>query len=126
MAREVLHESWYVTTRRSLRLGSTLILSWYSRSAVNSVMCTIFVEAAFSNRVPVMGDTGTSRKSAGPFHVSMYWFTRRHMWPHSPPSIHFTPRRFASAYIFAFRRLAMSLAVKKPKLPPSDAYVDSV
>ena len=56
----------------------------------------------------------------------MYWFTRRHMWPHSPPSIHFTPRRFASAYIFAFRRLAMSLAVKKPKLPPSDAYVDSV
>ena len=42
------------------------------RSAVNSQTCTIFVEAAWSNRVPVTGETGTSRKSAGPFIVSMY------------------------------------------------------
>ena len=67
------------------------------RSAVNSHTCTIFVDAAWSNRVPVTGDTGTSRKSAGAFIVPMYWCTTRHMWPHSPPRIHFTPRRRASA-----------------------------
>jgi hypothetical protein len=44
-------------------------------------------------------DRVTSRKSAGPFMVSMYWCITRHMWPHSPPRIHLTPRRLASAYI---------------------------
>ena len=39
---------------------------------MNSMMWIIFVERAFSNTVPVMGDFGTSRKSAGPFMVSMY------------------------------------------------------
>ncbi len=67
------------------------------RSAVNSQMWTIFADRALSKRVPVIGLTGTSRKSAGPFMVSMYWCSTRHMWPHSPPIIHFTPRRLASA-----------------------------
>jgi hypothetical protein len=91
------------------------------RSAVNSVMWTILVDRAFSNRVPVMGETGSSRKSAGPFMVSMYWLMTRHMWPHSPPRIHLTPSRLASAYILAFRRFMVSWEVKKPKLPPSEA-----
>ncbi len=60
-------------------------------------MWTILVDWVFSNTVPVMGDMGTSRKSAGPFMVLMYWCRTRHMWPHSPPMIHFTPRRLASA-----------------------------
>ena len=64
---------------------------------MNSQMCTMRVEAAFSKRVPVIGETGCSRKSAGPFIVSMYWCSTRHMWPHSPPRIHLTPSRFASA-----------------------------
>ena len=46
---------------------------------------------------PGDGETGSSRKSAGPFIVSMYWWITRHMWPHSPPRIHLTPRRLASA-----------------------------
>ena len=97
MARAGLQESWKVTFQRSLRAGSSFSLPWWIRSAVNSQMCTILVERAFSKRVPVIGETGTSRKSAGPFMVSMYWCRTRHMWPHSPPRIHFTPRRLASA-----------------------------
>ena len=97
MARDGLHESWKVTFQWSLRDGSSLSLSCAIRSAVNSQMWTILVEAACSNRVPVTGETGTSRKSAGPFMVSMYWWSTRHMCPHSPPRIHFTPSRFASA-----------------------------
>jgi len=34
---------------------------------------------AFLNFVPVMGFTGSSIKSAGPFMVSMYWLMTRHM-----------------------------------------------
>ena len=67
------------------------------------------------------GLAGFSRKSAGPLKVSMYWCTTRHMCPHSPPSIHFTPNLLASAYILALSLLAISWEVKKPKLPPSDA-----
>ena len=92
-----MHESWNVTFQWSLRDGSSVSFPLAIRSAVNSQMWTIFVDAACSNRVPVTGETGTSRKSAGPFIVSMYWCRTRHMWPHSPPRIHFTPRRFASA-----------------------------
>jgi hypothetical protein len=62
-----------------------------------------------------------SRKSAGPFMVSMYWLITRHMWPHSPPRIHLTPRRLASMYIFELSRFMVSWEVKKPKLPPSEA-----
>jgi hypothetical protein len=91
------------------------------RSAVNSVMWSILVPAAASKRVPVIGETGVSRKSAGPFMVSMYWLMTRHMWPHSPPRIHLTPRRSASAYILALSFLAMLKVVKEPKLPPSEA-----
>ena len=61
------------------------------------MMWTTLVDLAFSNTVPVMGDLGTSRKSAGPLTVSMYWCSTRHMWPHSPPRIHLTPSRLASA-----------------------------
>ena len=68
-----------------------------------------------------MGDTGTSRKSAGPFIVSMYWLMTRHMWPHSPPIMYFTPSLLASAYILAFRRFIISWEVNMPKFPPSEA-----
>ena len=74
-------------------MGSSFSLPLRIRSAVNSVMWTILVERAFSKRVPVIGETGSSRKSAGPFMVSMYWWSTRHMWPHSPPRIHLTPSR---------------------------------
>ena len=97
MARAGLQESWKVTRQWSFRLESSLIFPCLMRSAVNSAMCTILVLAALVKRVPVMGETGTSRKSAGPFRVSMYWCITRHMWPHSPPRIHLTPSRLASA-----------------------------
>src|SRR3989304_3435490 len=51
-------------------------------------------------RSPGMGGVAPSRKSAGPFIVSMYWCRTRHMWPHSPPMIHLTPSRLAPAEIF--------------------------
>ena len=79
MARDGLHESWNVTRRWSFRLGSSLSLLLLIRSAVNSQMWTIFVEAALSKTVPVIGDFGTSKKSAGPFMVFMYWCMTRHM-----------------------------------------------
>ena len=44
-----------MTFQWSLRLGSSLSLPWWIRSAVNSQMCTILVERAFSKRVPVIG-----------------------------------------------------------------------
>ena len=91
MARAGLHESWNVTRMWSFRDGSSFSLPCWIRSAVNSMMWTILVERAFSNTVPVIGDFGTSRKSAGPFMVSMYWWITRHMCPHSPPRIHLTP-----------------------------------
>ena len=97
MARAGLQESWKVTRRWLFRDGSSFSFPFRIRSEVNSAMCTIFVARAFSKRVPVIGETGSSRKSAGPFIVSMYWWSTRHIWPHSPPRIHFTPRRFASA-----------------------------
>ena len=43
------------------------------------------------------------------------------MWPHSPPRIHFTPRRFASWYILALIFFIISFEVNMPKLPPSEA-----
>src|SRR3989304_4441200 len=58
---------------RSFRGGSSLSLPCLMRSAVNSTMWIILVERACSNRVPVIGEVGTSRKSAGPFIVSLYW-----------------------------------------------------
>ena len=73
---------------------------------MNSEMCTILWTAAFSNVVPVMGDTGFSRKSTGPHQVGMYWLHTRHMWPHSPPRIHFTPRRLASCVDLGVEALA--------------------
>ena len=126
MPRAVLQESWKVTLYLSLRLGSSLSLLLWIRSAVNSQMCTIFVLFACSKTVPVTGDLGTSRWLAGPFIVSMYWCTTRHMWPHSPPRIHFTPRRLDSAYILALSRFIISFDVKSPKLPPSELYAEKV
>ena len=61
-----------------------------------------------SNLVPVMGETGTSRKSAGPLSVSIFWLMTLHMCPHSPPRIHFTPSLLASAYILAFSLFCIS------------------
>ena len=91
-----MQESWKVSLMWALRWGSSFNLLCWIRSAVNSEMCTILWTAAFSNTVPVMGDFGCSRKSTGPHQVGMYWLHTRHMWPHSPPRIHFTPRRWAS------------------------------
>jgi len=62
-----------VTRQRSLQPGSSFSLPLRMRSAVNSQMCTVLADRAFSKVVPVTGETGTSRKSAGPFMVSMYW-----------------------------------------------------
>src|SRR5271169_3225814 len=121
MPRETLQESCHVTLRWSFRFGSSLSLLFLIRSAVNSATWTIFIDFACSKTVPVIGDFGTSKKSAGPFHVSIYWESTRHMCPHSPPSIHFTPRRLASAYILELSRFAISFEVKKPKFPPSEA-----
>ncbi len=59
MARAGLQESWKVTFQRSLRDGSSFSLPSWIRSAVNSQMCTILVERAFSKRVPVTGETGS-------------------------------------------------------------------
>ena len=53
-------------------LGSSFSLPCLIKSAVNSVMWTILDCLEFSNLVPVMGETGASRKSAGPFIVSIY------------------------------------------------------
>ncbi len=108
-----------------LRLLSKFSLPCLMRSAVNSAMCTILVCLAFLNTVPVMGFTGVCicGPCMAPFMVSMYWFTTRHMWPHSPPRIHLAPRRLASAYILPLMAFIMSALVNRPKLPPSEAYV---
>ena len=72
MPRATLQESWKVVRRWSLRFGSSFNLPCLMRSAVNSAMCTILVVFALVNFVPVMGETGSLRKSAGPFMVFMY------------------------------------------------------
>ena len=96
------------------------------RSAVNSHIWTIPLDFAFSNFVPVMGETGGSRKDSGPYQVLWYWCHTLHICPHSPPIIHFTFSLFASAYIFEWSLFAISFEVKKPKFPLSEANVLNV
>mgnify|MGYP002627533036 CR=1 FL=1 len=61
-----------------------LIIPHVTRRIVGSdnkrlIPAVILVAAAFLKTVPVMGETGTSKKSAGPLYVAIYWLTTRHM-----------------------------------------------
>ena len=106
-----------VTFHDSCNPARALGLLEEPRHVLRSV-CNYFYEMP---RNTIREETFCCAGGAGPFMVSMYWFTTRHMWPHSPPRIHLAPRRSTSRYILALSRFIISLELKRPKLPPSEA-----